>query len=79
MITIGILSVLTGSIAIGFAFSANELDFLPFESGTPDDTIVIDSNFSETDIEAFLLTIPEIQDFLDQFVDVELYLYFDYG
>ncbi len=78
MITIGILSVLMGSIAIGFAFSANEMDFLPFGEEDPDDLIYVESNLSETDIEALLLTIPEIQDFLGQFAEVELYLYFDY-
>jgi len=78
MITIGILSVLMGSMAIGFAFSANELELLPFGGENPDDIIALESNLSEADIEALLLTIPEIQNFLAQFVEVELYLYFDY-
>lgn len=77
MITIGILALLFGSIAIGLALSADNLGILPMGEKNPDDTIYTNSNLSETEVEAILATIPEITEFLAQFEEVELYLFFD--
>ncbi|MCE7748110.1 MAG: hypothetical protein GPJ51_06915 [Candidatus Heimdallarchaeota archaeon] len=77
MITIGILAVLLGSMAVGLAFSADELGFLSVNNKNPDYVNLAEANLNETNIEDLLQTIPEIQEFLSQFEEVELYLWFD--
>ncbi|MHA1222983.1 MAG: hypothetical protein ACTSP3_06950, partial [Candidatus Heimdallarchaeaceae archaeon] len=78
-IAIGILAILFGSIAIGIAFSANDVNKLPtdlqYNSNTPLNFAV--SNLNETEVKQILLTIPEINDFLAKFEEVDLYLYYD--
>ncbi|MHA1827632.1 MAG: hypothetical protein ACTSX6_03185 [Candidatus Heimdallarchaeaceae archaeon] len=79
IITIGIFAVFLGSIAIGIAFSANDANKLPTELqyNTNTNINLAVSNLNETEVEQILQAIPEINDFLANFEEVELYLYYD--
>lgn len=86
IILTSIVTLVLASLAVGVTYSLTnhplETNYLATDSTnnrvSTDGLAVYDSILTEAEVIAILESLPEIQEFLKEFVEVDLYLYYDY-